>query len=345
VESLGKLAAELQSRIDSTRFDSRVFDADAGRLLLREIADVFHTIVRTVQDNCQRIASEVTEFRGVTDLGRLRGRLSRLIELHDEYLRPIIRMIDISGDFHDVTDQVSRGTARLAVLCEGVDDSIADEARLVQQEVTWLRQAVLRCAEEARHELAPLCQSAIRESRIATGVHRALEAIRANRWTELCLEQNLAIVDERDGALFSDLAVERYWRMAVESPSRAPPKLPASPPASLALPVTPADLVERLDLVDSIDDLLGWILDTCDELALDGAVSLFQQVIELRPHRARYTNQRLDYQRGGLVVNAARWNWKGSADGDDSLADEDGRPAPKARRSVPRATKRKAHLP
>jgi hypothetical protein len=216
---------------------------------------------------------------------------------------------------------------------------------VVQQEVTWLRQAVVRCAEEARHELAPLCQSAIRESRIATGIHRALEAIRANRWSDLCLEQNLPIVDERDGALFSDLAVERYWRTAVESPSRVPPQLPASPPASLAIPVTAADLVERLDLVHSIDDLLGWILDTCDEVALDDAVSLFQQVIDLRPHRARHTEHRVDYQRDGLVVNAARWNWKGSADGDDSLADEDGRPASKARRGVSRAKKRKAHLP
>ncbi len=335
IETLDKHVTELLNHIDAANFDFGAFDVDAGRFLLHEIADVFQTIIRTVQDNCERIATEVTEYRTVEDVATLRIRLDRLIHLHDEYLEPVIRIVDISGDFYAITEQISNCCARLALFGDGNANSIGDEARFIQKEVVWLRRVVVRRAEEARRELAPLCEAAARESKIATGVNRALDAIRLRRINLLDLEQNLSIVEERDGTLFSDLAVERFLRLAMETKSRTPPRIPTKPPESLAIPVTPDDLLERLDLIDSIDDLLEWILDSCDEVELDGVVRLFHDVLELRPDRTQHSEVRQDYSRGDLAVNAARWIWKGQADGNDDNTPDDTRPSRQTRGSVP----------
>lgn len=340
IETLQEHVARLLSQIDSTSFDFGAFDADACRFLLHEIADVFHTIVRTVQDNCERIAGEVADYRTLEDAGRLRSRLSRLIQLHDEYLEPVIRIVDISGDFYAVAEQISTCCARIAILADGSATGIAEEARFVQKEVVWLRRVVVRRAEEARRELAPLCEAAIRESRIAKGVNRALEAVRQRDWQPLDLVHNLAIVEEKDGTLFSDLAVERYLRLALDAKTHLPPRVLTTAQNSLQIPLTPDDLIDRLDLIESLDDLLAWVLDSCDDVDLDAAVRLFHVIIERRTDRARHTEMRRDYERRDLVVNAACWTWKGQADGDATIAPTDGRPARKARGSVPVAAKR-----
>lgn len=135
VDTLREHVADLLALLDSARFDIGEFNVEEGRFLLRQIADVFQMIVRTVQDNCERIANEVAEYRTIEDAGRLRSRLNRLIFLHDEYLEPVIRIVDISGDFYAVTEQISNCCVRLAVLGDGSPNAISDESRLIQREV------------------------------------------------------------------------------------------------------------------------------------------------------------------------------------------------------------------
>lgn len=340
VETLQQHVAQLLSQIDSASADFAAFDLEAGRFLLREIADTFHTIVRTVQDNCERIASEVADYRMVEDVGRLRGRLNRLIHLHNEYLGPVIRIVDISGDFFAVTEQISHCCTRIAVFGEVVSGEIADDARFIHKEVIWLRRVVVRRAEEARRELAPLCEAALRESIIAKGVNRALELIRLRQWQSLNLEQNLPVVDEKDGTIFSDLAVERYLRIAGETKAKPPPRITTTAQQEMHIPLTPDDLIDRLEEIESLDDLLAWVLELCDDVDLDAAMRIFHVIIERRTDRASHTEVRKDYERRDLVVNAACWTWKGQNDGDSSVAPNNGRPPRKTRRSVPITEKR-----
>jgi hypothetical protein len=340
IDTLRSHVTALLSEIDSAQFDFGAFDVDAGRFLLHEIADVFQTIVRTVQDNCERIAAEVADYRVLEDGKQLRSRLNRLIYLHGEYLEPVIRIVDVSGDFHAATEQVSTCCARLAVFGERDAFPLADEARFIRREVVWLRRVVVRRAEEARRELAPLCEAAVRESRIAKGVNRALEAVRVRQWDLLSLEHNLDIVEEKDGTLCSDLALERYLRQVLEAKSRTPPRVPMTTPESLQIPITPDDILERLAEIESIDDLLDWVLDSCEEIDFDSAVRLFHAIIERRPDHAHPTQERLDYEHQNFFVNAARWTWKGQTDADGTTPPIDGQPARKARRGFPVTQKR-----
>ena len=127
---------------------------------------------------------------------------------------------------------------------------------------------------------------------------------------------------------------------AGDAKTHLPPRILTTAQNSLQIPLTPDDLIERLDLIESLDDLLAWVLESCDDVDLDAAVRLFHVIIERRTDRARHTEMRRDYERRDLVVNAACWTWKGQADGDASIAPTDGRPARKARGSVSVAAKR-----
>lgn len=335
IETLGNHVAVLLSQIDAAKLDFGEFDADAGRFLLHEIADVFQTIVRTVQDNCDRIAAEVADYRVLEDSKHLRSRLDRLICLHDEYLEPVIRIVDISGDFYAVTEQVSTCCARLAAFGERGANSLGDEAQSILREVIWLRRVVVRRAEEARRELAPLCEAAARESKIAKGANRALEAVRLQQWDLMNLEQQLIITEEKDGTLCSDQAIERFLRQVLHAKTRTPPRVLTTTPSSMQIPITPDDLLERLTETESIEDLLDWVLDTCEEIDVDSAMRLFHAIIELQPDRAYPAKDRLDYKHRDFIINANRWIWKGRTDGNKTASPVVGKPSRKARRGVP----------
>ena len=294
VETLRTRATELLEQVDSARIDFGNFDLDAERFLLHEIAVVFQTIVRTVHESCDRIASEVADYRDLEDGKRLRSRLNRLIYLHDEYLEPVVWIGDVSGDFYAVTEQVSTCCARLAAFGDGGPTALGDETRFIQREVIWLRRAVVRRAEEARRELAPLCEAAVRESKIATGVNRALEAVPLRQWQLMALDLNLSIVEERDGTLCSDLAIERYLRQVLQTKGRTPPRVPTTSPGALHISITPDEVLERLVMIESVEDLLEWVLDSYEEIDVDSAMRLFHAIIERRPVHAHPTKERLD---------------------------------------------------
>ena len=56
--------------------------------------------------------------------------------------------------------------------------------------------------------MAPLCATAVQEQKIATGVNRALELARLGQFAELNIPGLLKIVDEKNGPMFSDMAIE-----------------------------------------------------------------------------------------------------------------------------------------
>jgi hypothetical protein len=325
IETLTVYISELLDRINSATYDPHSFDLDASRILLRQIDELFYIIVRTVQDNCAQIASAVADYRKTEDSGHLRTRLARLIHLHNQYLEPIIRIVHVKGEFHAVTEQISTCCSRLRVLGDERPNNLNEEAHAIQKDVRWLRRAVVRQADEARRELAPLCEGAVRESKIAKGVSRALEAIDCGQWQYLDLEKNLIVVEEKDPALLCDRAIKRFLKDVVETTSRPPPQVPLAPPTVLPIPIVVEDLLNHLDEIEPFDDLLRWILDSYHDIHLDAAVQLFHNLLERRTNQVGHTDDRLDYERGNLSVNVARWFWKGQGDDNRQFVPDDGR--------------------
>jgi hypothetical protein len=322
---LEKHVNKLVALIENSKHDVGSFDSETGQFLLRDIADVFKKIVRTVHDNCERISIEVAQYRLLTDVGYIRRRLLRLIELHDEYLEPIIGIVNIRGEFHNVTEQISNCCAHILNLCEDTS-SFGEEVRYIQKDVVWLRRVILVRADEARRELAPLCEAAVRESKIAKGVNRALQAIREGQWDVLNLDRNLVAIEDKDGTFIHDRGFGHYLRLALDTTETPPPRISIAAPASLPIPITIEDILERLDLVEPLSDILCWILEMYNDISLDGAVQLFHDVLIRRPETSQNTAERLNYERGNLIVNATRWTWKGGEDDNGQSTPYAGRP-------------------
>jgi len=277
---------------------------------LREIDGTFRAIADTVHGNCDRIATEVAAYRTIEDAHHLRRRLVRLVSLHDEFLEPVIRIIDITGDFQAVTERIATTCAKLSALAEPDEVPIGQEARRVRQEITWLRRSVIQRAEEAKRELGPLCEAAVRESRIAIGVNRALEAIRQGQSARLELESRVPVLDVCDGTLMADSAIERYLRVATQFSDAAPPELPAEGPGKLPVQWTARTLQDELGKLDEVEDLLTWLLDRCDGASADVAVGLLHAITENRPDRTRPVAARHSYQIKQINVDAHRWRWE-----------------------------------
>ena len=338
VEKLQQCVGRLDPHIEPAMLELDAVNADEVEFLLREISDTFQIIVDTVQENCERISGEVSGYRIVDDSSEMRSRLGRLIVLYDEFLEPVLRVLDIGGEFREVSEQIAHCCFRLSRLTASDDlklVAIGEEARVVRQDVVWLRRVVVRRAEETRRELGPLCEAARRESQIAKGVNHALKWITDGRCDDLNLEDELMITEDKDGTTFSDLAVERYLSVLKLIRDERPPRIVQAQPTEMEAIITVDDLIDQLEFTDSLDDLLDWVLERCEDSNLGEAVRLFHAIIERCPDEASYTFDRRDYEREAFLVNATRWTWgrhdddNGNSDSDlgvDSIANEDGLP-------------------
>lgn len=315
IQKLEEHAHQLATLADSLAVASWALDVDDAKFLIRNTADAFQTIAGSISDNCARIAIEVADYRATDEVAQLRSRLRRLIKLFDQYLEPILRIIDITGEFAAVTDRIAQTCARLLAHQDRLGEELAGQVRDLRRDITWLRRVVVRQAGEANRELSPLCQTAIRESRIAKGVNRAFEAIRQGDFGRLALE-HLTIVEERDESLMANTAIEGYIRTMLTYQPAPPPRIGEQEPEEFPAPWTATGVLELIEAEDFVPDILEWIMRTCGPMRAEQAARLLIGVIDLAPEQALPTSESRQYVFEEVVVTAVRWQW-GISDGSE----------------------------
>jgi predicted DNA-binding protein YlxM (UPF0122 family) len=305
-----------------------LLDSDDVGFQLAEIADTYQIVNKTVHDNCERISEEVADYRVTTDAAISKQKMRRLIFLHDQYLEPILQLLTIDGEFRNVSDDVASCCTRLRNASLRIDgsDAIADKAAHIRQDIVWLRRVMVRRAEESRRELGPLCEVARRESQIAKGVNRCLDAIAKDDWSVLNLDDNFGIVDFKNSLLFSDFGVEKYLAAFLDFCEESEPTISSAKQTATEFPLNTEDVLEQLDLADDLDDLLQWMTDRFDGLTADHTMSLFNSVLLRRPWRVANSFERTDYQIDKLVIDAMKWKW-GDFDNDQPSFDGGDDPA------------------
>lgn len=308
IASILDLVAKLTVIIDGSESSYDPATIERASEVIHKIADELHAIVHTVEENCERIGYEVAQYRSLEDSHQMRSRLQRLVELQDEYLDPVIRILEVNGELFAATNQVQQCCVRLQIHIGRLTSHIAEDAQRLEREIVWLRRVTIRRAEEARRELAPLIEAAARESKIAVGVHRALSQIRQRNWSWLDLTNSLAVTDERDSVFFSDQAIESFLRIATHASDSVPPRIPAESPSVLPSPTTVGDLLGALALRERVDDLLDWLLDREPEMSMDQVMSLFHVLTEPNETMSPVGTRRV-YCRGELSVRADCWAW------------------------------------
>ena len=306
-DSLGRLIER------SSQLGNYVETADMDRVS-NDIEYTIVNIVQIVHDNCECIARDVAEYRATEEVSRLKNRLQHLVVLYEKYLDPVIELVNINGSFYEIGNAI-------AAQCEKVTDEsafFAPETRArfesLRGLVVWLRNAVLKQAEEAKRELAPLCATAVQEQKIATGVNRALELARLGQFAELNIPGLLKIVDEKNGPMFSDMAIENYLDDALSYVDEPPPQIEIEPTKELPVPVTVDEIVDKLDSNFGTDDLLGWILDNNEEIELELAIQLVVAAIGKARGQAKPTEELTLYRRNQFEAESFRWIWRTNDD-------------------------------
>lgn len=284
--------------------------------LLDEVIDTLQTIAATVGSNCDRIGAEVSRYRAEEDARQMRFRLARLIDLHTGYLEPVLRLIDIGGDFYSVSDRIISCCDILGMrIAPTTDEQIMLSAETVARDVVWLRRGTLRRAHEAHRELGPLCEAATRESTIARGVNRALEAMGTGDWARLSLDRDLRVVSSPDSSLLNDGAADRFLIAARSHRDTPPPMLLADEPTAMDVPWTAASLREELEQTGEVSDLLDWICDRVGRDVPDTATGLLHDLIDAAPEcLVASDSEHRQYQFSRIEVEARRWTWKGEPD-------------------------------
>lgn len=313
VNRLGDLAEKLSRLVNTDGGAQLALDDESGRDLLHEIGDSIYVVSTTISDNIERIGQEVTAYRSTEDSIVMRSRLRRLVELYEGYLEPVLTILDTTGSFQAVTQQIVTLCARITARERSVDSGLAADAGRLRRQVTWLRRTILRQADEASKELAPLCLAAARESNIARGVNRALMVIQEGRWGPLALSSLLQIVSDQDSSLAGDDAIAAFMQDAYKLRQQAPPRIVPEEPDSLAIPMSTTMLRERLDGIDEIDDLLAWINQECDgSVGADGSVNLLFRLIDMDRDRFQSDGQVLMYDYEQVAVEVHQWMWSRS---------------------------------
>ncbi|MGA2254053.1 MAG: hypothetical protein ABSG53_05270 [Thermoguttaceae bacterium] len=310
VQSLDKCVSQVETIIEPVVAGTAILDEDRLLFLMVEIQSSIQTIVGNVEESCERITNEVAEFRTLEEAADIRNRLRRLIMLHDDYLDPIVRILDTQGEFQAVTDRVLASCSRLVVLEENDPQGIGTLAGNVRRDLMWMRRQVLQRAHEAMKELGPLCEAAIRETRIAKGLNRALDAIREDNWDRLELHNRLHISDQRIQRLFSDRGVLSYIRLVLKARERQPPRLPPAAPAEEPQPWNTENLIAELTQGPDVADLLPWVQERCPGLGPDATFNLLRRIIAASPEMVHPTEVFSTYDVDCLTVRAAQWNWR-----------------------------------
>ncbi len=311
VQSLDKCVSQVEATIEPAMAGTAILDRDRLLFLMDEIQSSIQTIVGNVEESCERISNEVTEFRALEEAAHIRSRLRRLIMLHDDYLDPVVRIVDIQGEFYAVTDRVLASCTRLIVLDENDPQGIGSLAGSVRRDLMWMRRQVLQRAHEAMKELGPLCEAAMRETRISKGLNRAIEAIREARWDRLDLENRLHISDQRMQRLFSDRGVRSYIRLVLKAREQQPPRLPPAAPQEEPQSWSTESLIEDLTRGPGIADLLAWLQERCQGLGPDATFNVLRRIIAAKPEMVHPTGEYSTYDVDCLAVRAAQWNWGG----------------------------------
>lgn len=276
-----------------------------------EITDTLASIANAVGGNCDRIGKEVSRYRAEEDTAQIRVRLSRLVDLHAHYLEPVLGLVDIGGSFHAVCERISANCVSLAQdTTDEFDQALRQAAVTASRDVVWLRRGTLRRAHEANRELGPLCEAAARESTIARGVNRALGAIASGEWDQLALGENLQVVIDQDGPLFSDRAAKVVLTGARNHREEPPPLLGGCEPSDMTVPLGAGALREKLEAHEQLSDVLEWICDLVGRDAADGPAGLLYDLIEMDQEGFTAGEESRLYAFSNVDIDAHVWAWK-----------------------------------
>ena len=278
-------------------------------LALRESSELFYDAVDRLEQTCLAIESEVAKYRAARDSRELRDSLRHLITLYENYLNPLVDVIDLNGLFVNTSN-------RLLLCCERIAGdplfsvAISEQARVSHDTVLWQRERTLHYTRSVRHELEPLYQIALRDSKIARGINR-IHAMFAEGETALTWIHSVSrIEDGKEATFFCNESIRNEFRRLRNYTPPLPPMLTPYIPEDWQLPPQYRQLREELLGLAIVPDLIGWFREKCGTDSADHVLRCMSRLFSESRECMSTKEQSREYEFDHVTIEARHWEWR-----------------------------------
>lgn len=307
VSQLQDTTAQLADAIDQP---SAPHSERRVEVALREASELFYDAVDRLEQTCLAIETEVAKYRAARDSREVKDSLRHLLDLYENYLHPLVDVIDLNGLFVLTSN-------RLLVCCERLladpvfpGAAIAEQARVSHDTVLWQRQRTLHYTASVRHELEPLYQIALRDSKIARGINR-VHTLYADPEKALASIQSLARIEEsKDATIFNDASIRAEFRRLRDYKPPLPPMLTPFDASPLELPPQYTQLRDELLDEDFVPDLMEWLRKRCGHAKADHVLRCLSRFHFDERQHVRPLDRRNQYDFESVAVDARVWEWR-----------------------------------
>jgi hypothetical protein len=280
---------------------------------LREACELFYDAVDRLEQTCLAIEAEVAKYRAARDSREVKESLRHLLGLYENYLHPLVDVIDLNGLFVVTSNRLLTCCERL--LAEpAFSTALAEQARLSHDTVLWQRQRTLQYTASVRHELEPLYQIALRDSKIARGINR-VHALYANDKV-VGLLALARIEDSKEATFFCDESVRNEFRRLRNYKPPLPPLLTPFTPSPWQLPPQYRQLRDELLDEPFVPDVFNWFRERCGTANADHVLRCVSRLYFDSSEYMTARDQRNSYEFDAVTVEACLWEWR-SSDGNN----------------------------
>ena len=276
---------------------------------LKQACELFYDAVDRLEQTCLAIESEVAKYRAARDSREVKASLRHLLELFEQYLMPLVDIIDLNGLFVMTSN-------RLLACCERILGDIAwpstvtEQARISLDAVLWQRHRTLKNAAAVRYELEPLYQIALRDSQIFRGLNRLHTLFSTSDQTLAGILSLARIEDSRDVRFLCNESIRNEFRRMQGYVPPLPPLLTPTVPTTGQLQPQFRDLREDLLAEAFVPDLMDWFSERCGRADADYVLKCLSHLYFDSGRYMAGLDAEKEYEFDLVTIQAHVWEWR-----------------------------------
>lgn len=308
---VSQLQETLEGLDDSIEHPDSTGNAGKAERLLKQACELFYDAVDRLEQTCLAIETEVTKYRAARDSREVKASLRHLLDLYEQYLVPLVDVIDLNGLFVTTSN-------RLLICCDrilgevGWPSEVAEQARMSHDAVMWQRDRTLKNTEAVRYELEPLYQMAVRDSQIARGINRIHTMFSSSGQASAAVVGLMRIEESRDARFLCNESIRNEFRRLQGYIPPLPPLLTPTTPSIGRLPPQFRELREELHSEAFVPDLMEWFSEKCGREDADYVLKCLSRLyFDSGRYMAALDTIKI-YEFELVTVEAHVWQWRRS---------------------------------
>lgn len=277
-----------------------------GRDILRETRATLRTLVEGLDQTRSAIATAVSEAKSEQHSLDARERFRRINRFWNEYLVPMLQLLDPAGPLEAICAAWERQ------LAHAIESHFLPELRLaerIERAIQFLRVTVRQSFRECRSELEPLHARLRRDSLWAQGAARILQQVDREGIASSVLASTLPLSSFRFSGHISTAALEASAAVWLEL-KQPPAIIDFASAGAAAESQAVEDLLAEIDALPDgafpIGDLLGWLAAEHGSRGFHPVLQVFSLLVTDSRYQAAFHQPISDYSLAMGIVRCGK---------------------------------------